>query len=49
MVGGLQRVSTAIGDMQTSAATVLGASVAVESAADNLRASVDGFLRKVAM
>ena len=48
-VSELQRVSTAIADMRNSAETVLGASVAVEKAADSLRSSVDGFLRKVAV
>ncbi len=46
---GLQRVSTAIADMRNSADTVLAASAAVEKAADSLRGSVDGFLRKVAV
>jgi outer membrane protein TolC len=49
VIGVLQQVSTAIADMRTSADTVLTASQAVEQAADNLRGSVDGFLRKVAM
>jgi methyl-accepting chemotaxis protein len=49
VVGVLQKVSTAISDMQSSADTVLKASSAVETAADSLRDSVDGFLRKVAM
>jgi hypothetical protein len=35
--------------MRSSADTVLAASQAVEEAAENLRGSVDGFLRKVAM
>jgi hypothetical protein len=34
--------------MRNSADTVLAASQAVEKAADSLRDSVDGFLRKVA-
>jgi methyl-accepting chemotaxis protein len=45
----LQQVSAAISDMQSSADTVLAASQAVETAADSLRGSVDGFLRKVAI
>ncbi len=49
VVGVLQRVSTAIADMHSSADTVLTASNAVEKAANSLRESVDGFLRKVAM
>ena len=49
VVAVLQRVSGAIADMQNSADTVLTASAAVEKAADSLRGSVDGFLRKVAM
>ncbi len=49
VVAVLQRVSGAIADMQSSADTVLSASAAVEKAADSLRGSVDGFLRKVAM
>jgi methyl-accepting chemotaxis protein len=49
VVGVLQRVSTAITDMHSSADTVLKASNAVEKAADSLRESVDGFLRKVAI
>jgi hypothetical protein len=36
-------------DMQCSADTVLNASQSVEKAADSLRNSVDGFLRKVAI
>jgi methyl-accepting chemotaxis protein len=47
VVAVLQRVSGAIGDMHSSADTVLAASHAVEKAADSLRGSVDGFLRKV--
>ena len=35
--------------MHASADTVLAASQAVENAAENLRSSVDGFLRKVAI
>ena len=49
VVGVLQRVSAAIADMHSSADTVLTASNAVEKAADSLRDSVDGFLRKVAV
>ena len=49
VVSDLQRVSSAIADMRTAAGTVLAASAAVEAAADSLRGSVDGFLRKVAM
>ncbi|HEX4409460.1 MAG TPA: PAS-domain containing protein [Xanthobacteraceae bacterium] len=45
----LQRVSGAIADMRKSSDTVLGTADAVEQAAANLRNSVDGFLRKVAM
>jgi hypothetical protein len=33
--------------MQSSAGTVLDASQSVEKAADSLRSSIDGFLRKV--
>ena len=47
VVSVLQRVSHAIADMHSSADTVLAASLAVEKAADSLRGSVDGFLRKV--
>ena len=49
VVAVLQRVSGAITEMQSSANTVLTASDAVEKAADSLRGSVDGFLRKVAI
>jgi YD repeat-containing protein len=49
VVAVLQRVASAISDMQSSAGTVLTASAAVEKAADSLRGSVDGFLHKVAM
>jgi methyl-accepting chemotaxis protein len=49
VVAVLQRVSGAIADMHSSADTVLAASHAVEKAADSLRGSVDGFLRKVAI
>ena len=49
VVSGLERVSVANGDMRTSADTVLTASATVEKAAENLRSSVDGFLRKVAV
>jgi len=49
VVAVLQRVSGAIGDMHASADTVLEASRAVEEAADSLRGSVDGFLRKVSI
>lgn len=45
----LQRVCAAIADMRNCADTVLAASAAVEKAADSLRGSVDGFLRKVAV
>jgi methyl-accepting chemotaxis protein len=44
----LRRVTGAIADMHSSADTVLAASQAVEKAADSLRGSIDGFLRKVA-
>jgi methyl-accepting chemotaxis protein len=47
VVAVLGRVSDAIADMHTSADTVLAASRAVERAAESLRDSVDGFLRKV--
>ncbi len=47
VVSGLERVSTGISDMRNSADTVLAASDAVENAAESLRGSVDGFLRKV--
>ena len=49
VVGVLQKVSSAISDMHSSADTVLKASNAVEKAADSLSESVDGFLSKVAM
>jgi len=49
VVAVLQRVSGAVVDMRLSADTVLTASQAVEQAAESLRGSVDGFLRKVAM
>jgi methyl-accepting chemotaxis protein len=49
VVSDLQRVSAAIADMRNSADTVLAASAAVETAADSLRGSVDGFLAKVAV
>jgi methyl-accepting chemotaxis protein len=49
VVAVLQRVAGAITDMRSSADTVLTASAAVEEAAESLRGSVDGFLRKVAM
>jgi methyl-accepting chemotaxis protein len=49
VVGDLQQVSTAIADMHSSADTVLTAANAVQHAADSLRESIDGFLRKVAM
>jgi PAS domain S-box-containing protein len=49
VVAVLQRVSTAISDMRGSADTVLTASQTVEQAADSLRSSIDGFLRKVAV
>jgi methyl-accepting chemotaxis protein len=49
VVSVLQRVSAAIADTHSSADTVLAASLAVEKAADSLRGSVDGFLRKVAV
>jgi methyl-accepting chemotaxis protein len=48
VVGVLQKVSTAIGNMHSSADTVLTASSAVEKAAASLSGSVDGFLRRVA-
>jgi methyl-accepting chemotaxis protein len=47
VVAVLHGVSTAISDMHSSSDTVLTASRAVESVADKLRGSVDGFLRKV--
>jgi methyl-accepting chemotaxis protein len=49
VVSVLQRVSGAIADMRSAADTVLATSDAVEKAADSLRDSVDGFLRKVAV
>ena len=49
VVAVLGRVSDAIANMHDSADTVLAASQAVERAADSLRGSVDGFLRKVAI
>jgi methyl-accepting chemotaxis protein len=49
VVAVLQGVSGAIENMHSSADTVLAASSAVEQAAESLRGSVDGFLRKVAM
>jgi len=49
VVAVLQDVCGAIADMHSSADTVLAASQTVEKAADSLRGSVDGFLRKVAM
>lgn len=49
VVAVLHDVSGAIADVHSSADTVLAASRAVEQAADSLRGSVDGFLRKVAM
>ncbi len=49
VVAVLERVSGAIAEMRSSADTVLAASAAVEKAAESLRGSVDGFLRKVAM
>ncbi len=49
VVSDLQRVSTAIADMRNAADTVLTASAVVENAASQLRGSVDGFLRKVAV
>ncbi len=49
VVSVLQRVSAGIADTHSSADTVLAASLAVEKAADSLRSSVDGFLRKVAV
>jgi methyl-accepting chemotaxis protein len=49
VVAVLERASRAIADMQSSADTVLTASAAVEKAAENLRGSVDSFLRKVAI
>ena len=48
VVSVLQHVSGAITNMHSSAETVLAVSQAVEEAADSLRGSVDGFLRKVA-
>jgi methyl-accepting chemotaxis protein len=45
----LRRITGAIADMHSSADTVLAASQAIEKAADSLRGSVDGFLRKVAL
>ncbi len=49
VVSGLELVSTGISDMRNSSDTVLAASDAVENAAESLRGSVDGFLRKVAV
>jgi len=49
VVSELERVSGAIGDLRNSADTVLTVSATVEQAADSLRDSVDGFLRKVAV
>ena len=49
VVSGLERVSDAIGHMRSSADTVLTASTTVEKAAQSLRTSVEGFLRKVAV
>jgi methyl-accepting chemotaxis protein len=49
VVAVLERVAGATSDMRHSADTVLTASQAVEAAADSLRGSVDGFLRKVAI
>ncbi len=49
VVAVLDRVATAIAEMRSSADTVLTASNAVDKAADSLRGSVDGFLRKVAV
>ncbi|HEX3502695.1 MAG TPA: MHYT domain-containing protein [Xanthobacteraceae bacterium] len=49
VVGVLEKVSTAIADMHSSADTVLTASNAVEKAAVSLSESVDGFLRRVAV
>jgi methyl-accepting chemotaxis protein len=49
VVAVLERVAGATTDMRKSADTVLTASQAVEAAADSLRGSVDGFLRKVAI
>jgi methyl-accepting chemotaxis protein len=49
MAAVLERVLSAIADMRGSAETVLTASTAVEKAAESLRGSVDGFLRKVAV
>ncbi len=49
VVAVLHRVAGAIADMHSSADTVLAASHAVEKAAESLRGSVDGFLRKVAI
>jgi hypothetical protein len=42
-------VSDAIAHVHNSADTVLAASQSVERAADSLRGSVDGFLRKAAL
>jgi methyl-accepting chemotaxis protein len=49
VVAVLERVSDAIAHVHTSADTVLTASQSVERAAESLRDSVDGFLRKVAL
>jgi methyl-accepting chemotaxis protein len=49
VVAALGRVSDVITNMHDSADTVLAASQAVERAADSLRGSVDGFLRKVSI
>jgi methyl-accepting chemotaxis protein len=49
VVAVLQGVSGAMSEMHRSADTVLTAAATVEQAVDRLRASIDGFLRKVAM
>ncbi|MGH6673782.1 MAG: PAS-domain containing protein [Xanthobacteraceae bacterium] len=49
VVSDLHHVASAITNMHNSVETVLGASAAVERAADSLRSSVDGFLHKVAV
>ncbi len=49
VVSDLQRVSTTLAGMRNAADTVLTASAVVENAAVQLRGSVDGFLRKVAV
>jgi methyl-accepting chemotaxis protein len=49
VVAVLHRVADTIADMRSSADTVSAASATVESAAQALRNSIEGFLSKVAM